>query len=1513
MADFDIKSLPHNSELPLALSSAPQELLSKDSAGNWLQDNIWKPAVNTAVIEPHNAITSPINDAARGLGAKEGLLADWNNYELPQARLFSSEWFAQNISSGLAMVVPYGIAALTTRGGLRSLGAKLETKGLTAEILKSKSTATILGASIYDGLRKPKENETRLGNALGGAVGFSIFEGGNHLSRDLKGGRMLLARALTGMTGATTQHSLSHFVATGLMPDKEHLLAAAASGATMNIVLPKVNEKLVEFANAGNKALGRGQNISDYLNELAARQAKDPLISETLAAKAAAHPFARVQEVKFGDSRSGNLIKIGEGPAKAERLGHELSHLDLAPEIELRFENARKLQQSGQADAAKQAFVDARVMQEQAARLIEQKIAGELGSGAHKSASIELAPEKILAEIASNGKTYAENFLADFLRFQDSKGRFRPQEDFRPFNDNSAQAWQKRQLNLSDANQAEKLAILANLKDAPESQLRTLWGKLLKDPDTAVRQSAVDAIASLPPAARYKCWLEAAGSHDAAVRAQAISNIGKLPADSRYDAFKQALKQRAVLSGLQELDAASRLVKQIETLPSSKLKEQAWNEALADPRISEAAKDNLAVLPEGPRANAWRQMLRQGISNASKLAEQIPELAEGDRVGAWRELVRMPGALDGQAAARALASLPEGGIGPASTSRFAEWRRLLTSSLENGGNKGVFECIQQLPESMRATAWHAAFAKLGPAQAESASRAINSLPEKEFLPAMQRAVKEAPSPVLAESFNKVPAESVSALQKSIVEIPDAHLRAQLTRSLPIWKLSSMPLENRVSEMQKIFAIAAEHPDAFPPSTLRHWWWHLLPEKASSDPTVLQHARPLQEALAASLPAKQLASIIFPENPELASRFADASPQAVREISARFQHGSESSIAALEKLAQSFLESRSLPDTARLALSLNLNERGGRDSSVPDLLAGLAKDSSTQQYLETKNILLDAVQKSTDAESTAYAVSLAGSLRARDPASFDAGLLKTLEAELISPEGDYMRKLSIASELARLSREGRLGDAKFSLPELRMPKVEIAEPQQAKLRNEVETALFKEAGVEKLLGAGTLGKLFPQIFGEAKDGGIVGRKQGQPHEFSVDKHTLKLIDEVRKNPEFNKLSPADQTNLLWAALLHDTGKQPGLSPVGHEWASAKIAYGVLSSLGYPPERVQRIAALINRHNEAGYLPGSNSSVLADPKAAQDLAVFYRHPEALRQLAILNESDIRAITADSRLWTGEAKAAISEITAVLARSRQGLNIPEMPILLSQVKPGFGLRTLEGDWRLLLHTSGNLESKFFEQLPVIESPNYSISTSLLTPGHLHLYSPQARLAAIIAGPPENISMAAREAMTGTNVNWTRHLAQTAAAAPEMLALAAEVDAALARRAVGPKSLKELAKETARFDNIDQIPQNSPLRQALDLLISAMTRDQRGKALNAPNEVKLNNPTVVGIGIMSGGKPLVFEGMDAASRLKMISEGKTASLIKDKPQADAVVIPESLWKEAVKRHLPFLVLDQK
>lgn len=208
----------------------------------WAEKNIAAPLLNSLVIDSHNAVTSSVNDLSKLAGGK-AVLDDWKAYETAPAQLLTKEWLAQNISGAVGAIAPYAAAALGTGLASTKFGSYLKVGASASGLLQSRSLHLIAGATIYDGMRKPHEGETRLGNALGGATAFTVFETGNFLSAGTKGASWVAARMATGGLGGAAHLTTSSLISKQEFASGEAYANAMLSGATLNSLLPVLHEK----------------------------------------------------------------------------------------------------------------------------------------------------------------------------------------------------------------------------------------------------------------------------------------------------------------------------------------------------------------------------------------------------------------------------------------------------------------------------------------------------------------------------------------------------------------------------------------------------------------------------------------------------------------------------------------------------------------------------------------------------------------------------------------------------------------------------------------------------------------------------------------------------------------------------------------------------------------------------------------------------------------------------------------------------------------------------------------------------------------------------------------------------------------------------------------------------------------------------------------------------------------------------------------------------------------------
>jgi hypothetical protein len=584
--------------------------------------------------------------------------------------------------------------------------------------------------------------------------------------------------------------------------------------------------------------------------------------------------------------------------------------------------------------------------------------------------------------------------------------------------------------------------------------------------------------------------------------------------------------------------------------------------------------------------------------------------------------------------------------------------------------------------------------------------------------------------------------------------------------------------------------------------------------------------------------------------------------------------------------------------------------------VPESITQMAERVTPIERQQSMRHLLDIAKQPYESgleSRVSAAYDAAAAIGKVDPALFRKEFYEPLVAEMGNREQHYGWRVFAASRFAGLERQGRLPAEMqpSDIPDLRMKARELSPDQQTGLRDRSEAALHDAKALAKMLGPrGELGQLFPEVFGRHDTaGGIMGRPQHGGHDYTVGGHTVHVLRNIRNHPMFEHLSQKDQTNLLWAGLMHDVGKRANVYDPGHEAMSYNAAWGVLQTMGYSPQRIHRITDLMYRHSDVSFNPeAKHSQRMQDPYQLDDTAILHRHDPAVMQLRIMNEADIRAVRKHETLWTDEVRKELDLNATALAYGAQRLSENTVPVLTAELPQRFGIYEMPKDGALMVHTSPYMQNgTFFRHLSLIESPHYSGSASLVNREHMHLYDNKADFTAVFAAPPEHVSQAHRTGLwTGESMGWNSHVIMAREWSKSDLAsnFAAEANAKLQQLGFGrdgsQTALQSYRSQLAKYDTVTEMlaanGKDSPLARAHEALTQMYTRYEDGRPTGTYNEFKINNPAVAGIGVMSRGRQVVLEDPYGPA-------------LPENP--NVLVIPKHMWQEAHSRNLPFIVLD--
>ena len=165
--------------------------------------------------------------------------------------------------------------------------------------------------------------------------------------------------------------------------------------------------------------------------------------------------------------------------------------------------------------------------------------------------------------------------------------------------------------------------------------------------------------------------------------------------------------------------------------------------------------------------------------------------------------------------------------------------------------------------------------------------------------------------------------------------------------------------------------------------------------------------------------------------------------------------------------------------------------------------------------------------------------------------------------------------------------------------------------------ENKVVMSENPQMEKLLNS--IIAFFPEFIS------VIGKKQHATHNYTVDVHTLKVLQECVNNPEYKNLSSKEQAILSIAVLLHDLGKSEGIVDEGHYKYSAILAKNIFEKLKINDEMKERIYNLIENHHWLGNLQKGYTT-------PDEVASAFRFPCDYKLAKIFAKADLKGVSDD-----------------------------------------------------------------------------------------------------------------------------------------------------------------------------------------------------------------------------------------------------------------------------------------
>jgi len=156
--------------------------------------------------------------------------------------------------------------------------------------------------------------------------------------------------------------------------------------------------------------------------------------------------------------------------------------------------------------------------------------------------------------------------------------------------------------------------------------------------------------------------------------------------------------------------------------------------------------------------------------------------------------------------------------------------------------------------------------------------------------------------------------------------------------------------------------------------------------------------------------------------------------------------------------------------------------------------------------------------------------------------------------------------------------------------------------------------------------------------------IIGKKQHGTHAYTVDIHSLKVLQNAMNNPEYAKLSDKSKTMLKLTALTHDFGKKAAEIDDGHAALSAQYISGILEKFSFSEEEKHRIIELVSNHH---WFVAYNTGNMND----KTVAALCRNPEDFEIAKILARADLEGVN-DTFAFEKTSTNSPEELTSFLA---------------------------------------------------------------------------------------------------------------------------------------------------------------------------------------------------------------------------------------------------------------------
>ena len=147
---------------------------------------------------------------------------------------------------------------------------------------------------------------------------------------------------------------------------------------------------------------------------------------------------------------------------------------------------------------------------------------------------------------------------------------------------------------------------------------------------------------------------------------------------------------------------------------------------------------------------------------------------------------------------------------------------------------------------------------------------------------------------------------------------------------------------------------------------------------------------------------------------------------------------------------------------------------------------------------------------------------------------------------------------------------------------------------------------------------------------------INKIQHRTHKYDIALHSLKVMQKIVQNPEFNKLNDSDKKLMLLASLLHDISKSEAKTDPFHAENSSLDAYYITKKFNLEHDEELKLYSLIKNHEWLAFVNKYGISKEERLKNQQSVAFDLQYDNIFDMSKIFTIADLKAVKKDNEFY-------------------------------------------------------------------------------------------------------------------------------------------------------------------------------------------------------------------------------------------------------------------------------------